>query len=73
MRQKNRKPKYRCFIERYLSHEEGTKVQVLAPVVREEKGTHKNLIEHLRKDGYLRAFIDGEMYDLDDSIKLSKK
>ena len=59
-------------IKDILSHEEGTRVQILAPVVRGEKGTHKNLIEHLKKDGYLRAFIDGEMFDLDDSIKLSK-
>lgn len=59
-------------IKDILSFEEGTKIQILAPVVRGEKGTHKNLIEHLKKDGYLRAFIDGELIDFDDSIKLSK-
>jgi len=59
-------------IDDILSMEEGTKIQILAPVVRGEKGAHKNLMSHLKKEGYLRAFIDGELYDLDDEIKLNK-
>ena len=59
-------------IDDILSMEEGTKIQILAPVIRGEKGTHKNFLTHLKKEGYLRVFIDGGLYDLDDEIKLPK-
>ena len=55
-----------------LKLEENTKIRVLAPVVALEKGTHKDLLENLRKDGYIRAIIDEEEYDLSEDITLDK-
>ena len=55
-----------------LQLEERTKIRVLSPVVALEKGTHKELIDSLRKDGYVRALIDGDEYDLSEDITLSK-
>ena len=52
--------------------EVGTKIEIMAPVVHGEKGTHKDLIEDLRKDGFIRAKIDNELYDLNDDITLEK-
>ena len=52
--------------------ENGTKIEIMAPVVHGEKGTHKDLIEDLRKDGFVRAKIDNEIYDLNDEITLEK-
>lgn len=51
---------------------ENTKIRVLAPVVHGEKGTHKELLSSLIKDGYIRVRIDNEDYDLNDKIELSK-
>ena len=55
-----------------LKLEEKTKIRVLAPVVALEKGTHKDLIENLRKDGYVGALIDDKEYDLSEEINLEK-
>ena len=55
-----------------LKLEERTKIRVLAPVVHGEKGTQKDLIEKLRKDGYTRLRIDGEEYEIEDEILLEK-
>ena len=55
-----------------LKLEERTKIRVLSPVVALEKGTHKDLIETLRKDGYVRALIDDKEYDLSEEINLEK-
>ena len=55
-----------------LKLEEKTKIRVLAPVVALEKGTHKDLLENLRKDGYVRAVIDEREYDLSEDIVLDK-
>ena len=52
--------------------ENGTKIEIMAPVVHGEKGTHKDLIEDLRKEGFVRAKIDNETYDLNDEITLEK-
>ena len=52
--------------------ESGTKIEVLSPIVHGEKGTHKDLIDDLRKDGFVRAKIDEEVYDLNDDISLEK-
>ena len=52
--------------------EVGTKIEIMAPVVHGEKGTQKDLIEDLRKDGFVRARIDNEIYDLNDDINLEK-
>ena len=50
----------------------GTRLQLLAPVVRERKGTHAELIEQARKDGYARARIDGLVADLGGKVELQK-
>ena len=55
-----------------LELKEGTKIRVLSPVVALEKGTHKDTIESLKTDGYVRALIDGEEHDLADDIELEK-
>ncbi len=55
-----------------LELEVGSKIKVLAPIIYGEKGTHKDLIESLRKDGYVRAIIDEKEYDLSEEIDLEK-
>ena len=59
-------------VNKVLELEEGTKIMVMAPVVKGEKGTHKDLFENLRKDGYIRVKVDGELLDLSEDIELSK-
>ena len=59
-------------VEKILSYEEGSKVQILAPVVRGEKGAFAKLFESLKKDGYSRVIVDGENFTLDDKIVLNK-
>ncbi len=59
-------------IERVLSLSEGRRFLILAPMVRAAKGTHEKLLADARKNGYVRARIDGEVYDLSDEIKLDK-
>ena len=53
-------------------YEDGTKLQVLARMCRNQKGTHKDLFEQLVKDGFLRVKVDGEMRLLDEDIVLDK-
>ncbi|MBQ9833820.1 MAG: excinuclease ABC subunit UvrA [Bacilli bacterium] len=55
-----------------LNLDEGTKIEVMAPIVHGEKGTHKDLLSHLQKEGYTRVRIDGELYLIDDEINLEK-
>ena len=52
---------------------EGTRIQILAPVVRQRKGEHVKLMEDALKSGFVRARIDGEMYELDDAPPLDKQ
>ena len=59
-------------VNKVLELEDGTKIMVMAPVVKGEKGTHKDLFESLRKDGYIRVKVDGELLDLSEDIELSK-
>jgi len=51
----------------------GSHIQILAPVIRGKKGEHKKLFEQFKKDGYIRARIDGAITNLDDSVNLDKK
>lgn len=51
---------------------EGTKLIILAPVIKGEKGTHQNLFEKLKREGFLRVNVNGNILSLDDEIKLSK-
>ncbi len=55
-----------------LEYPLGTKLVIMSPVVHGEKGTHKDLLENLRKEGYVRVRINDEMYDLGEEIELDK-
>lgn len=57
---------------RIMEYEEGTKLEVLSPVVHGEKGTHADLFDKLRKDGFTRVRVNGETQDLSGEIKLEK-
>ena len=61
-------------VDNVMKLEQGTRIQVLAPVVRSRKGEHTKLFEDLQKDGFARVRVDGEIYELADSeeIKLDK-
>ena len=59
-------------VNKVLELEEGTRLVIMSPVIHGEKGEHKDLLEQLKKDGYVRVRIDGENYDLSDEIKLEK-
>ncbi len=59
-------------VDAILELNEGTKVQILAPVVRGRKGRHEKLLLSARKSGYVRAIIDGNMYELSEDIELDK-
>ena len=51
---------------------EGTRIQLLAPVVRGKKGTHAKLLERAKKSGYVRVRVDGNLYELSEEISLDK-
>jgi excinuclease ABC subunit A len=55
-----------------LKLEEGTKIMIMSPVIKGEKGTHKDTLDNLRKEGYARVRIDKEIYDLNEEISLDK-
>lgn len=55
-----------------LQYEEGTKVQILSPIVRNEKGTHADTLEKIKKQGFTRVRIDGSVYLLEDAPALEK-
>ncbi len=59
--------------DRVLTLPEGTRFMVCAPVVRERKGEYARLLEDMRKQGYARAVVDGELLRLDEDIKLDKR
>ena len=59
-------------VDQVLRMEEGTKIQVLAPVVRARKGEHVKEFEAARKGGFVRVRVDGILYDLSEAIKLKK-
>ncbi|MGB4440281.1 MAG: excinuclease ABC subunit UvrA [Sedimentibacter sp.] len=58
--------------DKVLEYEEKNKIQILAPMARGAKGTHKKLLEEIKKDGFVRVRVDGELYDLEDDIVLDK-
>lgn len=60
-------------IDSILSWGDGTKIQILAPVIRGKKGEHAKIIEDAKKSGFVRARIDGVVASLDDNIKLDKQ
>ena len=60
-------------VDAVMRYPEGTRMQVLAPVVRARKGEHRDILEKAAKNGYVRVRIDGAMYELDDTPELNKK
>ncbi len=59
-------------VDKVLKFEEGTRIQILAPVVRDRKGEHAKELENARKGGFVRVRVDGIMYDLSETIKMEK-
>ena len=59
-------------VDQIMMLPEGTKFMVLAQVVRGKKGEHQKILEQIRKDGYVRVRIDGEIQDVNEEIKLAK-
>ena len=59
-------------VDQILALPERTRIQVLAPVIRGRKGEHVKVLEDLKRDGYVRARVDGVLYGLDEEIKLEK-
>ena len=59
-------------VDQIMELEQGTKLQLLAPVVRGRKGEHAKVLERAKKGGYVRVRIDGSLYDLSEEIKLDK-
>ena len=59
-------------VDDILALEQGTKIQVLAPVIREKKGEYKKQLESFEKEGFIRARIDGTIYELSEDIDLNK-
>ena len=59
-------------VDQIMTLPEGTKFMVLAQVVRGKKGEHQKILEQIRKDGYVRVRIDGEIQDVNEEIKLAK-
>ncbi|OCS93619.1 excinuclease ABC subunit UvrA [Caryophanon latum] len=58
--------------DRVMSYEERTKLQILAPLVEGKKGTHVKLLDDLKKEGFVRVRVNGELRDVDDHIELDK-
>ncbi|KAB2329084.1 excinuclease ABC subunit UvrA [Cytobacillus depressus] len=59
-------------VDRILEYPERTKLQVLAPIVSGRKGTHVKILDEVKKEGYVRVRVDGEMLDLSEEIELEK-
>ncbi|MDO4945259.1 MAG: excinuclease ABC subunit UvrA [Ruminococcus sp.] len=59
-------------VDQVLSLEEGTKIQLLAPIVRGRKGTHVKELDQAKKSGYVRVRVDGITYDLSEEISIEK-
>ncbi|MEE8836000.1 MAG: excinuclease ABC subunit UvrA [Eubacteriales bacterium] len=58
--------------EQVMALPEGTRIQLLAPVVRGKKGRHEKIFEQARRSGYVRVMVDGNRYDLSEQIQLDK-
>ncbi|HOZ54578.1 MAG TPA: excinuclease ABC subunit UvrA [Clostridia bacterium] len=60
-------------VDTIMKFETGTKIQILAPVVRQRKGEYKKLLEDFLKEGFVRARIDGQIYELSDDIEIDRQ
>ncbi len=59
-------------VDQIMDLKEGTKIQIMSPVIRGKKGRHEKLIEAIRKDGYVRLRVNGENMEITDDIELEK-
>ena len=59
-------------VDRIMTYPERTKIQVLAPIISGKKGAHVKVLEDIKKQGYVRVRVDGDMYDLGEDIELNK-
>ncbi|WP_338826052.1 UvrABC system protein A [Moorella thermoacetica] len=59
-------------VDRLLTYPEGTRLQVMAPIVRGRKGEYRNVLEEIRRQGYVRVRVDGEIRETSDNISLAK-
>jgi len=60
-------------VDSLMELEEGTKIQVFAPVVRGRKGEYTKLLEDFSKEGFVRVRVDGQIYELTDDIEIDRK
>ncbi len=59
-------------VDKIMSYDEGSKIQILAPVVRGRKGEHQKVLDSARKSGFVRVRVDGMIYDLSENIPIEK-
>jgi len=59
-------------VDRVMELEERSRIQVLAPIVRGKKGEHQKILESIKKEGFIRVVVDGEMHEVTDDIALEK-
>lgn len=59
-------------VDQLMQYPEGTRIQVMAPMIRGRKGEYQKLFDDARKSGYVRCRVDGSIYDLSEEIKLNK-
>lgn len=59
-------------VDKIMELEERSRIQILAPVIRGKKGEHQKILENIKKEGFVRVIVDGEMYEVDQEIKLEK-
>ncbi|MCP0886348.1 excinuclease ABC subunit UvrA [Ligilactobacillus sp. WILCCON 0076] len=59
-------------VNKVLALPEKTKLMILAPIVRRKKGQHKNLLDKVKREGFVRVLIDGQMHDIEEKIELDK-
>ncbi len=59
-------------VDKIMSYDEGSKIQILAPVVRGRKGEHQKVLDSARKSGFVRVRVDGIIYDLSENIPIEK-
>ncbi|WP_297281877.1 excinuclease ABC subunit UvrA [uncultured Anaerococcus sp.] len=59
-------------VDHIMGLEDRTRIQILSPVIKGKKGQHKKALENIQKEGFVRVIVDGERYDLEEDIELSK-
>lgn len=59
-------------VDRILSLPEGQKIQILSPMIRQKRGQHQKVFDRIKKEGYVRVLVDGEIHDISDDFDLSK-